>query len=70
MLTQTLRRSVDGGLVTAPARRGGEYRLTSLGESLMGPLTSLTEWAEQHAEELAESGAGAVSGGPGPAMGD
>lgn len=53
MLTQTLRRLAESGLVTRPAPRGAGYELTRLGESLLVPLTSLTEWAEQHADELA-----------------
>jgi DNA-binding HxlR family transcriptional regulator len=53
MLTQTLRRLADAGLVARPEVRGGEYRLTDLGVSLLGPLTTLTAWAEEHAEELA-----------------
>jgi DNA-binding HxlR family transcriptional regulator len=53
MLTQTLRRLADAGLVARPATRGGEYRLTKLGVSLLGPLTALTAWAEEHAEDLA-----------------
>ncbi|GLZ46315.1 HxlR family transcriptional regulator [Actinomycetospora sp. NBRC 106375] len=53
MLTQTLRRLVDAGLVVRPATRGGDYRLSDLGVSLLGPLTALTAWAEEHAHELA-----------------
>ena len=53
MLTQTLRRLADAGLVARPGVRGGEYALTGLGESLLGPLTALTTWAEEHASELA-----------------
>ena len=48
MLTVTLRKLVD-----RPQLRGGDYSLTDLGESLMGPLTALTAWAEQHADDLA-----------------
>jgi DNA-binding HxlR family transcriptional regulator len=53
MLTQTLRRLTDAGLVARPAARGGDYALTDLGVSLLGPLTALTAWAEEHAHELA-----------------
>jgi DNA-binding HxlR family transcriptional regulator len=53
MLTQTLRRLADSGLVARPSVRGGDYALTALGESLLGPLTSLTDWAEQHTDDLA-----------------
>jgi DNA-binding HxlR family transcriptional regulator len=56
MLTQTLRKLQRGNLVqrralpTAPA--GAEYRLTPLGESLLGPVSVLARWAEEHADEL------------------
>ena len=53
MLTQTLARAVGSGLVVRPEHRGGDYSLTPLGTSLLGPLTALTEWAEAHADELA-----------------
>jgi DNA-binding HxlR family transcriptional regulator len=57
MLTQTLRKLERNNLVerrvlaTAPA--GAEYRLTPLGRSLLGPVSVLARWAEEHAEELA-----------------
>jgi DNA-binding HxlR family transcriptional regulator len=54
MLSQTLARAVDGGLVRRPDQRGGAYALSPLGESLLVPLTALTTWAETHADELAE----------------
>jgi DNA-binding HxlR family transcriptional regulator len=56
MLTQTLRKLERNGLVvrrslrTAPA--GVEYRLTGLGQSLLGPVSVLARWAEDHAAEL------------------
>ena len=53
MLTQTLHRAVEANLVTRPERRGGDYRLTPLGESVLTPLTALTVWAERHADDLA-----------------
>ncbi|NUT94449.1 MAG: helix-turn-helix transcriptional regulator [Saccharothrix sp.] len=57
MLTQTLRRLEDNGLVErrrlATAPPGVEYRLTSLGQSLLGPVSVLARWAEDHAGELA-----------------
>ncbi|MFG6202540.1 winged helix-turn-helix transcriptional regulator [Nonomuraea sp. JJY05] len=62
MLTQTLRKLERGNLVerrtlpTAPA--GVEYRLTALGESLLGPVSVLARWAEEHAEELADADGG------------
>ncbi|WP_329092241.1 helix-turn-helix transcriptional regulator [Actinomadura citrea] len=58
MLTQTLRKLERNKLVerrvlaTAPA--GVEYRLTPLGQSLLGPVSVLARWAEEHAEELAD----------------
>jgi DNA-binding HxlR family transcriptional regulator len=57
MLTQTLRKLERNHLVerrslaTAPA--GVEYRLTPLGQSLLGPVSVLAGWAEQHADALA-----------------
>lgn len=54
MLSETLTKAVDSGLVARPAGRGGEYVLTSLGDSLLVPLTALTAWAEAHADDLAE----------------
>jgi DNA-binding HxlR family transcriptional regulator len=53
MLTQTLRKLSESGLVARPPARGGDYALTALGESLLGPLTALTDWAEQHTDDLA-----------------
>ena len=53
MLTVTLGKLAGSGLVDRPQVRGGDYALTALGESLMGPLTALTAWAEQHADDLA-----------------
>jgi DNA-binding HxlR family transcriptional regulator len=60
MLTQTLRKLERGRLVerralpTAPA--GVEYRLTALGQSLIGPVSVLARWAEEHADELGDGG--------------
>jgi DNA-binding HxlR family transcriptional regulator len=62
MLTQTLRKLERSNLVerrtlpTAPA--GVEYRLTALGESLLGPVSVLARWAEDHVDELADGGGG------------
>ncbi|MBD2898229.1 winged helix-turn-helix transcriptional regulator [Actinomadura nitritigenes] len=56
MLTQTLRRLADNGLVerrelrTAPP--GTEYRLTDLGRSLLGPVCALSRWAEENTDAL------------------
>ncbi len=59
MLTQTLRKLERGNLVerrTLPtASAGVEYRLTALGESLLGPVSVLARWAEEHADELADA---------------
>jgi len=56
MLTQTLRRLEARGLVErrrlAGAPPGVEYRLTELGRSLLEPVRALSQWAEDHAEEL------------------
>ena len=58
MLTQTLRKLEANGLVerrvlrTAPP--GAEYRLTSLGRTLLEPVRALSRWAEEHAGELLE----------------
>jgi DNA-binding HxlR family transcriptional regulator len=58
MLTQTLRKLERAKLVqrralrTAPA--GVEYRLTALGESLLGPVSVLARWAEEHADQLGD----------------
>lgn len=57
MLTQTLRKLERAGLVErralATAPPGAEYVLTSLGESLLDPVSVLARWAEDHADELA-----------------
>lgn len=37
-------------LRTAPP--GVEYRLTELGQSLLGPVSVLARWAEEHAADL------------------
>ncbi|WP_182880295.1 winged helix-turn-helix transcriptional regulator [Microbispora sp. H10949] len=60
MLTQTLRKLERGNLVERRALRttpaGAEYRLTELGESLIGPVSVLARWAEEHADELGDGG--------------
>ncbi|MFJ3174593.1 winged helix-turn-helix transcriptional regulator [Streptomyces roseus] len=56
MLTQTLRSLERDGLVTrtvtptVPVRV--DYRLTGLGSSLAGLLTSVKQWAEHHFDEV------------------
>lgn len=56
MLTQTLRMLERRHLVErrrlATAPPGVEYRLTALGQSLLGPVSVLARWAEDHAGEL------------------
>lgn len=56
VLTQTLRALERDGLVDrtvfaeVPVRV--EYRLTALGESLLGPLDAVRAWAESHAGKI------------------
>jgi DNA-binding HxlR family transcriptional regulator len=56
MLTQTLRKLEASGLAERRALRaappGVEYRLTPLGRTLLEPVRSLSQWAEEHADEL------------------
>lgn len=57
MLTRTLRALETDGLVhrevfpTLPP--SVEYRLTSLGRSLLEPLSALADWAVEHQDEIA-----------------
>jgi DNA-binding HxlR family transcriptional regulator len=57
MLTRTLRTLEQDGLVerevhpTVPP--SVEYGLTPLGETLLGPLSALADWAVDHHEEMA-----------------
>ena len=59
MLTQTLRRLGDNGLVERHALRtappGTEYRLTELGRSLLEPLAALSRWAEDNTGALLDA---------------
>ncbi len=52
VLTQTLRRLERDGLVTrevfAEVPPRVVYGLTPIGESLLKPITAVTEWAEEH----------------------
>lgn len=52
MLTQTLRDLQRDGLISRhvlPTRPPSvEYKLTSLGQSLLAPLTNLVHWADAH----------------------
>ncbi|MGE0758825.1 MAG: winged helix-turn-helix transcriptional regulator [Pirellulaceae bacterium] len=56
MLTQTLRRLEQAGLVSrkvypvVPPRT--EYRLTAMGKSILQPVTALADWAVKHQREL------------------
>ena len=56
MLTQTLRDLERDGLVRrtiyAEIPPRVEYALTGLGQTLCGPLTSLTQWAHDHIDEV------------------
>jgi DNA-binding HxlR family transcriptional regulator len=52
MLTQTLRRLERNGLVE---RATPGYALTDLGASLLGVVTALAGWAEQHTDSLLEA---------------
>lgn len=63
MLTQTLHKLERNGLVQARQLRtappGVEYRLTTLGETLLDPVRTLSRWAEQHTEALLDAQAAA-----------
>ncbi|MFY9720516.1 MAG: helix-turn-helix domain-containing protein [Candidatus Cybelea sp.] len=56
MLTQTLRDLERDGLVKrtiyAEIPPRVEYALTSLGQTLCGPLGSITQWAHDHMDEV------------------
>lgn len=58
VLTQTLRKLQHYGLVErhayAEAPPRVEYRLTALGQTLVEPIKSLTEWARQHGEAVVD----------------
>ncbi len=64
MLTRTLRRLEDNGLVERRALRtappGAEYRLTALGRSLLEPLAALSRWAEDNTGALLAAQAAAA----------
>src|SRR5262245_17474346 len=59
MLTQTLRDLERDGLVTRhvfPTKPPSvEYRLSTLGQSVLDPLASLVEWADAHHAEIAKA---------------
>ncbi|MFF7981092.1 winged helix-turn-helix transcriptional regulator [Streptomyces sp. NPDC007901] len=56
VLTETLRRLQFNGLVTRRAFPGApprvEYRLTALGQSLLGPIDVVGAWAFAHGDEV------------------
>lgn len=56
MLTQTLRTLERDGLVARTATGGAvprvEYRLTTLGESLLPVMAVVTRWAEEHIGDI------------------
>ncbi|MGV9978151.1 winged helix-turn-helix transcriptional regulator [Micromonospora wenchangensis] len=58
VLTQTLRRLQAYGLVErrayAEAPPRVEYSLTALGQTLVGPITVLTDWARDHGEAIVD----------------
>lgn len=59
VLTQTLRTLERDGLITrtvhAQVPPRVDYELTPLGESLLGPLGMLREWAESHVPAILEA---------------
>lgn len=59
MLTQTLREPRQDGLVSRHAHDTtpptAEYRLTSLGRTLLDPLSALLDWAEEHAATISDA---------------
>ncbi|MFW6693465.1 winged helix-turn-helix transcriptional regulator [Streptomyces sp. MAR4 CNX-425] len=56
VLTETLRRLQFNGLVDrlahGEAAAGVEYRLTELGESLLGPIGAVGAWGFAHGDEV------------------
>lgn len=66
VLTQTLRRLQGYGLVERDAEspRRIEYRLTTLGQTLVEPIEVLTAWARDHGEEIVDFQEAAAAGGP------
>jgi DNA-binding HxlR family transcriptional regulator len=56
MLTQTLRGLERDGLakrtVYAEVPPRVEYRLTSMGRTLVGPISSVVKWAANHLDEI------------------
>lgn len=54
VLTETLRRLEDSGLVERLPGRAG-YALTELGRSLLGPIEALGAWAHEHAGDVLDA---------------
>jgi len=56
VLTETLRRLGDYGLIErrAHAPRNVEYRLTTLGQTLVEPIEVLTDWARENAGAIVD----------------
>jgi DNA-binding HxlR family transcriptional regulator len=59
VLTQTLRRMERDGLITrevfAEVPPRVVYGLTPMGESLLKPITAVSEWAEEHLPEITQA---------------
>ncbi|GGP65059.1 winged helix-turn-helix transcriptional regulator [Saccharothrix coeruleofusca] len=53
VLTETLRRLEEHGLVARRSRPGRvDYALTGLGASLLGPIGALGEWGHDHGDAV------------------
>jgi len=72
VLTETLRRLQEYGLVErrAESARVVEYRLTDLGQTLIEPIETLTDWARDHGEAVTDFQESAQSGPAGAGRGD
>ena len=59
MLTQTLRELQEDGLISRTVHPttppSTEYALTELGRSLVGPLSALLRWAEDHHQDIKQA---------------
>lgn len=68
VLTETLRRMQDAGLLTRetdPATASGPYKLTSPGRTLLGPLDAIAAWHRRaDLEHTAQEGDSRPSGPP------
>lgn len=54
VLTETLRRLEDNGLVAHLPGRAG-YELTELGRSLLSPIEAIGQWTAEHADEVLDA---------------